>query len=126
MVKLQIGVSTFFCDTAEEAVRIHRLVGNGVAATQGTAAVTAHRSHSKSGQQSLLFLRKLTPYVGKDLSSDDMAKVAGAASATGLGPKMAQIKKRLANEGVILDDFIVRKKPDAAGPVTWSVVKAEA
>lgn len=72
------------------------------------------------------FLKKLTPHVGKELSSDEMAKIVGAKSSNGLGPKMHQLRRVLADENVTLEDFVVRNKPDPAGPTSWKIVKAAA
>ena len=127
MIKLQIGVSTFTCDSAEEAVRIHRLVSGAMSSQQATTVTTGHRITPRNGTAGgMTFIKRLGPYVGKELKSDEMAKVAGAKSAAGLGPRMAQLRKTLADDGVMLEDFIIRRKPDAASPVTWTVVKAEA
>ena len=128
MIKLQIGASTFICDSAEEAVRVHRLVSGAMSSQQLTTTVTTgHRITPRNGTAGgMMFIKRLGPYVGKELKSEEMAKVAGAKSAAGLGPRMAQIKKTLADDGVMLEDFIIRRKPDAASPVTWTVVKAEA
>ena len=124
MVKLQIGASVFFCDTAEEAVRIHRLVGsNGVAVQTHIPAEPVRASTNEQRRTVQLILKKLEPLAGKVLNSEEMAKVIGAKGTNGLGPKMHQMRKLFTIEGSALDDFVVKHKPDPLGPTSWIIQK---
>jgi hypothetical protein len=120
MVKVEIGGTTFFCDSADEAVRIHRLANAGVSAP--TQQATAVRRPSGMGRA---FLKKIEPHVGKEVSSEELAKIIGAKSKAGLGPKLFQLRKNLADDNVVLDDFIVKKKLDAMSPTSWMIAKRE-
>jgi hypothetical protein len=126
MVKLQIGNSTFICDTAEEAVRIHRLAGggNGIAAPSPASGSHVARQPASTGRTKVL-LKKLGPHVGKDLTSEELAKIVGAKT-LGLGPMMHQLRRNLAKDGIEMDDFILKVKPDPDSPASWKILKVAA
>lgn len=123
MVKVQIEGSIFHCDTAEEAVRIHRLVGAGSAQPNSPTSPSPTPTKRQNGRAGSV-LKKLAPHIGKELNSDDMAKILDAKNATGLGPKVRQLRKSLHDEGIEMDEYIERVKPDPAGPTTWKIHKA--
>jgi hypothetical protein len=129
MVKVQIGNSTFICDTAEEAVRIHKLASSGGSGPVSHASPANHRPATNGRAQAVMrkLTPKLTPFVGKEVSSEEMAKLIGAKGPSGLGPKMHQLRRTLANESILIDDFIVKKeKQEPREPTAWKILKAAA
>jgi hypothetical protein len=121
MIKVVIGSTTFFCETPEEAVRVHRLSNSQGGTIVHASAKAAIKRPLRPATSAVL--KKLGQNAGKDLSSDDMAKVMGAASANGLGPKIAQLRRELENDGQTIEDYIVKQKPDPMGPTTWRIVQ---
>lgn len=128
MVKLQIGASTFVCETAEEAVRIHHLLGvNGGAPLQGSAMDEppglGRRLEDGATQ---IILKKLAPYAGQEVNSEEMVKILEAKNLSGLGPKMRQLRASFESANMVFDHYIVKRKPDASTPTTWLIAKAAA
>jgi len=126
MIRLQIGNSIFSCDTPEEAVRIHRLAGGVGGATPQQPNASQQTSPKANGQRGrgLDLIKKLSPHVGKELTSEELAKIVGAKGANGLGPKIHQLRLMLEKESVVLDDYIERRKADAVSPTTWFIKAA--
>jgi hypothetical protein len=127
-VKVQIGNSTFFCDTPEEAVKIHSLAGNGGGTPMQATVVEGSSSlaHKQDDGTAQLFLKKLSPYAGQEVNSEEMAKIVGAKDLSGLGPKMRQLRASFDSANLVLDHFIVKRKPDAATPTSWHISKGAA
>jgi hypothetical protein len=124
MVKLQIGASTFFCETAEEAYRIHRMDA-GASPTVTTGGVPARASQNGNGGLGHKFLKKLEPLVGQHLSSEKFMEVVNAKSTYALGPVLRRIRESLESEGLAFENYVSKEKPDADTPTSWVILKSE-
>jgi len=128
MVKLTVGGSVFSCETAEEAVKIHRMLaqpesaGIAVKTQTGVFTQTVNTGTFHPGKGVFVsFVKKIEPLAGKHVSSEEFAKVIGAKNPNGLGPKIAQLRKVVAHEGIQLDDYVQKTKLDPEGPTLWRI-----
>jgi hypothetical protein len=129
MIRVQVGSSSFYCESAEEAVKVHRLLSdesNRRMVPVAQALVSALAKHSNGHSQhsfATTFVKTLAPHSGKQLSSDELAKIIGTRSVAGVGPKLAQIRKLLAREDVPLESYITKVVSDGGGPARWDIAR---
>ncbi len=127
MIKVHSGTTVFECETAEEAVRIHKLLvgGAGVAVTASPQA--AEHGNGATGAANKLiapakaFLKKLDSYAGQKLDVAGMVKLTGVKSQNGIGPRISQYRRALEEEHIALDSYFTKIKPPEGGPATWLI-----
>jgi hypothetical protein len=129
MVKLQIGASIFHCDTAEEAYRIHRMdtanSGGSITVSNGISVRATPNGNGGGSSVGREFLKKLEPFAGKELNSEQFMEIVDAKSTYALGPVLRQIRKSLEVEGLSFDSYVVKQKPDPETPTSWAILKHE-
>lgn len=125
-IKVQIDNTTFYCDTAQEAILLHELAQPKTS----VRAVATHKSYgiklpgsdmSDDTKEAKAFLRKLMPNEGSELSAEEMAKILDT-KPTGVGPRLSRMKRLLASMSPTLDidDFVTRYAVSGGGSV-WVV-----
>ena len=140
MIKVEIGKAIFTVNTVDEAAHLYTtIVGKensqpqverGLSAAGGINSLNIHKSYSTQGlsdsgiHELNDFFKKLSHYLGYELDGSAMAGVLETSGSTGVGPKLARLK-RLYESGYGLsakrwDEMIVsRKKQD--GTTVWKI-----
>ncbi len=126
MITVKIGATTFICDTASEAVNIHRLVANvPVAAASPPTSVqpaTITKRPVAGNSFATDFLDTIKRYGGHTLDSNKMKDILGIASVQGVGPRLNSVRKALeaSKPQILLNDYLTTQK-NKEGKTVWSV-----
>jgi len=104
------------CETAEEALKLQRLMLQRQSPQRNSAAMPAINGQSIARQ----FLEKLRPHDGKEVDSAQLAKIVGAETRSGVGPKLRHLRAALEHESISLDSYL-RGHKSARGTMTWTV-----
>lgn len=129
VIEVHIGTTVFKCSTPEEAARVHQLVNGGGQGTVAhpTQALSVGRpivsATPERNDRARAFLKKLETVVGQELDIPAMVKLTGVKNLNGIGPRLAQFRKSLQVDNIVLDDFIEKMKPELPGPTHWLVRK---
>lgn len=115
MIKVQIGETIFSCDTAKEAIEIHRLAQQAQESSTNHGRPRLSRPLSPAIPQPELdelkaFMEKLLPLRGEEVTAEELAKALGAEHSRGLGPLMAKIDRTVKKVPLDLErsDIVVR------------------
>ena len=106
------------CTTPEEALRLQRLILSEQPAKARRSAAAADAVNTGARQ----FLESLKPYHGKQVNSDQIKKLTGAETTSGVGPKLRHMRSALASEGISLDSYLQQhKERNEDGTRIWTV-----
>ncbi|HZR03660.1 MAG TPA: hypothetical protein VFA81_10865 [Burkholderiales bacterium] len=114
-MKLIIDGNPLEFETPEDAARFFRAYKGAPAQQKITP-----RPKTNGNSAAMKILQDLRKHAGTEVDGNELAKIIGAASGNGVGPKVYQLRKALEDEDVALDDFLT-KRTDSDGSTVWMI-----
>ena len=90
MIKVEIGETVFFCDSAREAAELATLMGR----KNGVHRRNIQKSSADENGEISSFVKKIKDLPSTSVSSESLCEALGLESVNGLGPKIRGYSKR--------------------------------
>lgn len=122
IMKLKINGESFEFESPEDAARFYRAF-QGQSAPRPDEKPIVRRRLVNGHSPAMAILQKIRAHAGSEMNGSDLAKVIGAASGNGVGPKLKQLRKALETENppVDLDDYVSKRINPSDGTTIWMI-----